>query len=185
VISNPVNSTVPIVAEVYKRLGVYNPARIFGVTTLDVTRAKTFVGEKAGISAADLARLDVPVVGGHAGTTIIPLLSQNTLGFKFNEEDTKALTHRIQFGGDEVVAAKNGTGSATLSMAYAGAHFTLQLLRALRGDKNIVECTYVESTATASPFFATPVVLGVSIFVHLNKNLCIPLGICFLIFMHV
>merc|ERR1711990_491922 len=32
---NPVNSTVPIAAEVYKKLGAYNPSKIFGVTTLD------------------------------------------------------------------------------------------------------------------------------------------------------
>lgn len=37
-------------------------------------------------------------------------------GAKFSEEDIKALTHRIQFGGDEVVKAKDGAGSATLSM---------------------------------------------------------------------
>lgn len=37
-------------------------------------------------------------------------------GAKFSEEDIKALTHRIQFGGDEVVQAKDGAGSATLSM---------------------------------------------------------------------
>ena len=35
---------------------------------------------------------------------------------KFTEEDIKALSHRIQFGGDEVVQAKDGAGSATLSM---------------------------------------------------------------------
>jgi malate dehydrogenase len=38
IISNPVNSTVPIAAEVYKKLGVYDPAKIIGVTTLDVVR---------------------------------------------------------------------------------------------------------------------------------------------------
>lgn len=37
-------------------------------------------------------------------------------GANFTEEDIKALTHRIQFGGDEVVKAKDGAGSATLSM---------------------------------------------------------------------
>lgn len=37
-------------------------------------------------------------------------------GAKFSDEDIKALTHRIQFGGDEVVQAKDGAGSATLSM---------------------------------------------------------------------
>merc|ERR1712133_249743 len=32
IISNPVNSTVPIAAEVFKKAGVYNPKRIFGVS---------------------------------------------------------------------------------------------------------------------------------------------------------
>lgn len=43
IISNPVNSTVPIAAEVLKLAGVYDPKRLFGVTTLDVVRANTFV----------------------------------------------------------------------------------------------------------------------------------------------
>lgn len=43
IISNPVNSTVPIAAEVLKKAGVYDPQRLFGVTTLDVVRANTFV----------------------------------------------------------------------------------------------------------------------------------------------
>jgi malate dehydrogenase len=43
IISNPVNSTVPIAAEVFKKAGTYNPKRLLGVTTLDVVRANTFV----------------------------------------------------------------------------------------------------------------------------------------------
>jgi malate dehydrogenase len=35
IISNPVNSTVPIFAETLKKQGVYNPRKVFGVTTLD------------------------------------------------------------------------------------------------------------------------------------------------------
>lgn len=45
IISNPVNSTVPIASEVLQKAGVYDPNRIFGVTTLDVVRANAFVGE--------------------------------------------------------------------------------------------------------------------------------------------
>lgn len=45
IISNPVNSTVPIAAEVLKAAGVYNPKKVIGVTTLDVVRANTFVAE--------------------------------------------------------------------------------------------------------------------------------------------
>lgn len=35
-ISNPVNSTVPIAAEILKAAGVYDKKKLFGVTTLDV-----------------------------------------------------------------------------------------------------------------------------------------------------
>lgn len=45
IITNPVNSTVPIAAEVYKRNNVYDPKRIFGVTTLDIVRSEAFVSE--------------------------------------------------------------------------------------------------------------------------------------------
>ncbi|KCV68155.1 malate dehydrogenase, NAD-dependent [Fonticula alba] len=157
VISNPVNSTVPIVAEVLKKAGVYSPKRLFGVTTLDVLRARTFV---AGKKDVDPTTLKVPVIGGHAGTTILPLLSQNSAGVTFSDEERDQLTHRIQFGGDEVVQAKAGTGSATLSMAQAGAEFTEALLAALNGSDGIVECAFVESPLTDAPFFASPIKLG-------------------------
>lgn len=156
IISNPVNSTVPIFAETLKKAGVYNPKKLFGVTTLDVVRANTFVAEN---QKTDVLATNVPVIGGHAGTTILPLLSQ-VPGAKFSEEDIAKLTHRIQFGGDEVVAAKDGAGSATLSMAYAGQKFVSRLLAAMNGDKNVVECTFVENSLTAAPFFSTPVKLG-------------------------
>ena len=47
--------------------------RIFGVTTLDVVRANTFIAEAKGL---DVSTVSVPVIGGHAGITILPLLSQ-------------------------------------------------------------------------------------------------------------
>jgi malate dehydrogenase len=53
IISNPVNSTVPIWAEVYKPAGVYDPKRLFGVTTLDVVRASRFLSEIQGTDPKD------------------------------------------------------------------------------------------------------------------------------------
>lgn len=47
IISNPVNSTVPIAAEVLKAAGVYDPKKLLGVTTLDVVRANTFVAVRS------------------------------------------------------------------------------------------------------------------------------------------
>jgi malate dehydrogenase len=159
VISNPVNSTVPIFAETLKKHGVYDPKKLFGVTTLDVVRANTFVAEN---QKMDVHKTKVNVIGGHAGTTILPLLSQ-VKNARFSEADLEALTKRIQFGGDEVVQAKNGAGSATLSMAYAGAHFVNRLLQAAAGKKGITECTFVESPIAAKDgceFFASPIELG-------------------------
>lgn len=162
VISNPVNSTVPIVAEVFKKAGVYDPKRLFGVTTLDVTRASTFLSGIAGLRPSEVV---VPVVGGHSGVTIVPILSQAGPAAKSVQpgEQYEKLVHRIQFGGDEVVKAKDGAGSATLSMAYAAAVFSNSLLRALGGETGVKECAYVESPLykdQGATFFASQVTLG-------------------------
>ena len=118
VISNPVNSLVPLIAEVFKSKNVFNPKKLFGITTLDVVRASTFTAEViSGISPDDIA---IPVVGGHSAETIIPLFSQAKPAIKIEMETLQALTTRIKFGGDEVIKAKAGAGSATLCMAYAG-----------------------------------------------------------------
>eukprot|EP00775_Hariotina_reticulata_P011638 gene11638-11783_t len=158
IISNPVNSTVPIAAEALKRMGVYDKRKLMGVTTLDVVRAKTFYAAKLGL---DVGQVDVPVVGGHAGITILPLFSQATPAMPANtpKEVIEALTKRTQDGGTEVVEAKAGKGSATLSMAYAAALFADACLRGLNGA-TATECTYVESDVTDLPYFSTKVKLG-------------------------
>jgi malate dehydrogenase len=158
VISNPVNSTVPIAAEVLKQKGVYDPQKLFGVTTLDVCRARTFVAEAKGF---DKLTTKVPVIGGHAGTTIVPLLSQAEPAATFADAERDALTHRIMFGGDEVVKAKDGAGSATLSMALAGAEFADRVMAGLSGEQGVTECTFVETDKVdGCTFFSLPVTLG-------------------------
>ncbi|XP_028556180.1 malate dehydrogenase, mitochondrial isoform X2 [Dendrobium catenatum] len=157
-ISNPVNSTVPIAAEVFKKAGTYDEKKLFGVTTLDVLRAKTFYAAKAKVPVEEV---NVPVVGGHAGITILPLFSQATpASNSLSHEDIKALTKRTQDGGTEVVEAKAGKGSATLSMAYAGAIFAEACLKGLNGVPDIIECSFVQSNITELPFFASKVRLG-------------------------
>ncbi|KAJ8075942.1 Malate dehydrogenase, cytoplasmic [Marasmius tenuissimus] len=160
VISNPVNSTVPIVAKTLEKLGVFDPKRLFGVTTLDVVRAARFL---AGVADAKPSDTPVTVIGGHSGPTIVPLLSQSSHGKSVTGEVYEKLVHRIQFGGDEVVKAKDGAGSATLSMAYAGAKFTNALLRGLNGEKGVVTPTFVKSPLYEDQgidFFSSNVELG-------------------------
>ncbi|KAF2817044.1 malate dehydrogenase [Mytilinidion resinicola] len=160
IISNPVNSTVPITAEVFKARGVYNPKRLFGVTTLDVVRASRFISQ---LKNTDPANENITVVGGHSGATIVPLLSQS--GYSLTGATLDEYVRRVQFGGDEVVQAKDGAGSATLSMAMAGARFAESLLKASQGQKNVIEPTFVDSPLYKDQgieFFASNVELGPS-----------------------
>ncbi|KGT94466.1 malate dehydrogenase [Erwinia typographi] len=156
VITNPVNTTVAIAAEVLKKAGVYDKNRLFGVTTLDIIRSNTFVAELKGKNPTEL---NVPVVGGHSGVTILPLLSQIP-GVSFSQQEVADLTKRIQNAGTEVVEAKAGGGSATLSMGQAAAKFGLSLVRAINGESNVVECAYVESDGEHARFFSQPLLLG-------------------------
>ncbi|KAI9766835.1 MAG: hypothetical protein M1840_006311 [Geoglossum simile] len=168
IISNPVNSTVPIAAEVLKSKNVFNPKKLFGVTTLDVVRSETFVAEI--IDECDPQKLTIPVVGGHSGETIVPLFSQAEPSIKIPADKLDALVKRVQFGGDEVVKAKDGAGSATLSMAYAGFRFAEKIIKAVRGEQGIVEPSYVYlpgieggaeiAEATGVEYFSVPIELG-------------------------
>ena len=152
------NSTVPICAEVLKSKGVYNPKRLFGVTTLDVVRAARFISQ---IKDTDPEEEKITVVGGHSGATIVPLLSQSS--HSLEGKDLDDYVKRVQFGGDEVVKAKDGAGSATLSMAMAGARFAANVLSAANGEKDLKEPAFVESPLYADqgiPFFASEITLG-------------------------
>jgi malate dehydrogenase len=156
IITNPVNTTVAIAADVLKKAGVYDKRRLFGVTTLDVIRSETFV---AALKDKDPGDVRVPVIGGHSGVTILPLLSQ-VKGVEFTDEEIAALTTRIQNAGTEVVEAKAGGGSATLSMGQAACRFGIALVKALNGEEGVIECAYVEGSGEHTRFFAQPVKLG-------------------------
>jgi len=157
IITNPVNSTVPIASDVLQKRGVYDEKRVFGVTTLDVVRSNTFIAEAKNL---DVNKVSCPVIGGHSGITIIPVISQCTPAVSFPKDEREKLSVRIQNAGTEVVEAKAGAGSATLSMAYAASVFANCLLEALKGTEGIVTCAYVRSSETGAKYFANPILLG-------------------------
>merc|ERR1712190_318210 len=152
-IVNPVNSVVPAMCELWKKAGL-NPKKICGITTLDVVRANKFVQEITGKPA------QIPVIGGHAGKTILPLFSQDPAGKEIPADKVPDLDVRVQDAGTEVVKAKNGKGSATLSMAYSGARLGRAVLSGLAGVP-VTECAYVESSVHPGvQYFASKVVFG-------------------------
>merc|ERR1711912_6513 len=155
-IVNPVNSVVPAMCELYKKKGL-DPKKLIGVTTLDCVRANKFVHE---ITGDPIDGINIPVVCGHAGATILPLFSQDAAGKKVPADKLVDLDKRVQDAGTEVVNAKGGKGSATLSMAYAGARFGSAVLRGLAGE-DTVECAYVQSDAVEGmSYFSSKVTFG-------------------------
>jgi len=160
-ITNPVNSTVAVAAEILKKHKVYNPRKLFGVSTLDVVRAQQFIGELKGL---DSAKVEVDVLGGHSPETMVPLLS-HVKGVTFTEEEAKTLTQRVKEAGTFVVNAKDGNGSATLSMAYAAYRFATSLIRALQGE-TVREVAYVDAKSlevkTPADYFGLVVEIGKS-----------------------
>jgi len=155
-IVNPVNSVVPAMAELYKKHGL-DPMKVCGVTTLDIVRANKFVAEITGI---DPSQIEVPVIGGHAGKTIMPVFSQCPPAATIPADQIPALDEHVQNAGTDVVNAKNGKGSATLSMAYAGARFGRAVLAGLAGERTD-EYTYVMSDVVPGmAYFASKCTFG-------------------------
>merc|ERR1719428_226624 len=91
-IVNPVNSVVPAMAELYKKKGL-DPKKILGVTTLDCVRANKFVGDITGV---DPDEIEVPVIGGHAGVTIMPVFSQDKHAATIPQEQIPDLDKHVQ-----------------------------------------------------------------------------------------
>lgn len=157
IITNPINIIVPLAAKILKKFQVYDKNKLFGITTLDVIRANTFVSNLKNI---DPKKIDIKVIGGHSDLTILPLISQIP-NLKFTKEENEQIIYLTQQAGTEVVNAKLGSGSATLSMGHAASRFTLSLVHALNGEENIIECAYVENQEKNNiKFLAIPVLLG-------------------------
>ncbi|PPI86436.1 malate dehydrogenase [Candidatus Pantoea edessiphila] len=154
IITNPINITTVIAAEVLKKYGCYNKNKLFGITTLDIMRANQLV-----FIEKNLRNIDVPVVGGHSEITILPLLSQ-LKNITFTDKEAIEITKSIQNAGSEVVKAKIGNGSATLSMGYAATRFCLSLVQGMQGKHNILEYAYIEGDGKYTRFFSQPFFLG-------------------------
>lgn len=85
--------------------------KLFSITTLDVVYGKTFT--QGIIGSKDPSQALIPVVGSHAGETIVPLFNQAKPTVKTPDDKLDALTNRVYLGGDEVVKAKDDAGSAS------------------------------------------------------------------------
>ncbi|KOB76145.1 putative malate dehydrogenase [Operophtera brumata] len=127
----PVESMVPLVGEIQRLRSLYNPRTLLGCVELNCVRANT--------ALADFLRAPPEAVR-------VPI---------------ECVTSCIM-GGTEAVCAAKGccTETASLAGAYAVARTTINVVKGLMGQKNIVQCAYVDSLGDCAPgcqFFASEI----------------------------
>jgi malate dehydrogenase len=140
-VTNPINSILPIICQVYKDYNNYNFKKILGLTSIDCIRAAAFLNQM--IEGIDPLSVKVPIIGGHCNSTIVPLFSHITPKLSLTNHQIIELTNRIKFAGFDLVKAKGGSQSATLSMAHAVAKFTSSIVNTLTNNESFVDSAYV------------------------------------------
>uniref|UniRef100_A0A0A9WW43 Malate dehydrogenase, mitochondrial n=2 Tax=Lygus hesperus TaxID=30085 RepID=A0A0A9WW43_LYGHE len=170
VCSNPVNCTLPVACEVFKKVNRFvDPCKMFGLATLNVIRANTLLAEVLQVAPETV---DVPIIGGHSPNTVVPVLSHARPCTQLNTEEVVKITRAIQAAGDDVVRAKSGRSSAILSAAFAAARFAVSLAKGLNGVDGVTECAMVMSNVVSDvSYFITPLQLGCC---GVEKNLGVP-----------
>lgn len=159
IVTNPVNSLVPLASDILKKVGKLDARRVIGISNLDLVRACALVAERKGLNAAEVK---VPVICGHSTDTIVPLFSQTYPPVAFTPNAIETLTQQVIHAGPQVVEAKGGKGCATLATAHAIVGFVLDLVDALQGKPNVVQYCFVRSDLADTKYFSSPVLLGKS-----------------------
>ena len=74
VFARPVTATLPLVSEIYRSCGKWDPNKIVGSTAIDNMRIESMT---AGLFDLNPAFLSVPIVGGADPSTVVPLFSKS------------------------------------------------------------------------------------------------------------
>lgn len=74
VFARPVTATLPLISEIYKCAGWWNPNRIIGSVALEAMRIESFTSKLLDLNPAFVT---VPLAGGADSCTTVPLLSRS------------------------------------------------------------------------------------------------------------
>eukprot|EP00250_Pteridium_aquilinum_P012583 c20815_g1_i1 orf=69-1145(+) len=143
--SQPLDSMVPMAANVLRSFKVFDPTRLFGITKVDMLLAAELVGRMKNLNPEVV---EVPVVGGHQRLTILPFLSKSKPQFLFSQDEIEELTTKIR------------AGTCDMEMlARSAAMFLESCLRARTGEDDIFDFAFVQNAMTQVNYFATRIKL--------------------------
>ncbi|CAK1551916.1 unnamed protein product [Leptosia nina] len=149
IVTEPLNSLVPMAAEIMKNNGDYYPKKLFGITSVDTMRAQTLYASENNLNPEECF---VPVICGHSDKTMVPLLSQATPKCTTDEKKVHDYVNKFRKCEDLVMNPKP-RWSPTLSVAYAAYIFTQAVLNALDG-RQVYVSALVENNDFGTSFFA-------------------------------
>ncbi|CAD7086033.1 unnamed protein product [Hermetia illucens] len=148
--TNPLNCVIPAVEEIYKNFDIWYANKIIGITAADSMQACSVYADMYSLDPNDVF---VPITGGTTVDTILPLFSQSRPAphKTFSREEAEKLTSLF-------LESKSQEGVSELSSAFAIYCFIESLVRALNGEKDIVECAFVASSANPPLKYTTSLI---------------------------
>ncbi|XP_063374969.1 malate dehydrogenase-like [Cydia amplana] len=149
VVAEPINSLVPMAAELMRNEGTFDGRKLFGVTTIDWMRARTLYGARHGVAPEECF---VPVVCGHSDETTVPLISQARPGTDMTDPEIRKFVSRLRGYEESVTRAKRGQ-SPTVSVAYGALVCARGILAALSGRDALVHA-YIENNDFGTSYFS-------------------------------
>ncbi|XP_076244971.1 malate dehydrogenase, mitochondrial [Calliopsis andreniformis] len=167
VFARPVTAMLPMISEVYKLAGWWDPDRIIGSTSFDRMRMEAITANLLDLNPAFLS---VPMIGGADPYTIVPILSRASPANQFTNAQQEMLLQYFR-GADQEVANIESR-QMIFSSAAAAARLILALAGGLSGCPNIITSAYVRSNVLpVCKFFTNELQFGTG---GVQKNFGLP-----------
>ncbi|KAK9506848.1 hypothetical protein O3M35_008710 [Rhynocoris fuscipes] len=165
--ANPVNSMVPLIAEMFQQQGVMCPTRIIGSMALEEMRSRVLTAVSLGL---DPATVHVDVIGGGTPQTAIPVVSGTKPGGTYLRNEFPKIKRVLENMTKEVFLNKKQ--SPSVSEAYAQSHLISNVIKGLCGKPHPITSVFIRtSTLYGIKYLSVPVQFGLF---GVYKNLGLP-----------
>ncbi|KAJ8670578.1 hypothetical protein QAD02_001837 [Eretmocerus hayati] len=167
VFTRPVTATVPLISEVFKKSGIWDPNKIIGSAALESIRITSMMANHLNLSPSSVK---VPIAGGVDSSTTVPLLSRIQPSYDFSIEDQCSFIHQFKAIDEKIHETEQK--SPILSSSVAAAKFLSSLVNGLDGHAVAMENAYVRSDVLPfCPYMTSEVLFGPN---GVKKNFGLP-----------
>ncbi|XP_055916801.1 malate dehydrogenase, mitochondrial-like [Eupeodes corollae] len=136
--TNPMNSIIPAINELFILQGHQHSHKILGITTMDLMQAGVVYAESMNI---DPTEVFIPLTGGTTAETIAPIFSQAAVS---EEETPKELSvidsEKLH---NSFLVKKKQSNEAEFATGFAISQFIESCVRAINGESDVVETAFV------------------------------------------